>query len=112
MSYVESFVANFWLALCLYWLPMALCLYGYSVRTFRDYRQDVKRRESLAFYMPDLTVGVVVGRFLMAVFPIANLLAAVFDVAPEVFGDFFRWIGKALDIPLVPKRKPGTESTP
>lgn len=104
MTYIESVVASFWLAFFLYWLPLALCLYGYTVRTFRDYRKDVAAREK-DYYHPELTIGLIVGRLVMAVLPIGNLFAAVFNVAPEVFGDFFRWVGKALDIPLVPKKK-------
>lgn len=104
MSYIESVVANFWLAFGLYWMPLALCLYGYTVRTYRDYRKDLAAREK-DYYFPELTVGLIVGRLVLAVVPVGNLFAAVFNVAPEVFGDFFRWLGKALDIPLVPKRK-------
>jgi hypothetical protein len=32
---------------------------------------------------------------------VANLCATVFDVAPEVFGRFFEWLGKVFDVALV-----------
>lgn len=108
MTYIHDIAANFWLAFCLYWLPLALCLYGYSVRTFRDYRKDVADRDDAEhgrYYVPTLTIGLILGRLLMALVPVANLLAAIFNVAPEVFGDFFRWLGRTFDMPLVPKRK-------
>ena len=100
------------LALFLFWLPLLLCLYGYIVRSAREFSNDRAGRatselpasQSNGYYTPSITIGTLVGRFLVTVVPIVNLLAAIFDVAPEVFGDFFRWMGKALDIPLVPKR--------
>lgn len=54
-------------------------------------------------YKPTDTVGTIVGRVLVSWLPVANLWAALFDLGPEVFGRFFRWIGKVFDQPLVPK---------
>lgn len=97
---------NGMLALCLYWMPLAMCAYGYTLRTHSDYRKEVARRDKPGgHYFPELTVGVLVGRAFVTAAPIANLFAAIFDVAPGVFGDFFRWIGRVFDMPLVPKRK-------
>ena len=100
------------IALLLFWLPLLLCLYGYAIRSFRAFANDRAARataelpasQSNGYYLPSITIGTLVGRVLISVVPIVNLFAAIFDVAPEVFGDFFRWCGKAFDIPLVPKR--------
>jgi len=103
---------NSWLALLLYWLPLVLCAYGYTVRGVSKYREELtdrrKHEATGAYFHPQLTVGHIVGHVLLAASPIANLFAATFDVAPEVFGDFFSWMGKVLDQPLVPRRKPPT----
>lgn len=100
---------NGMLALCLYWLPLVLCVYGYTVRTWADYQDEVDKREDCekngGFYYPTLTIGTIIGRAVAAVIPVANLFAAIFDVAPKVFGDFFSWVGRVFDQPLVPKRK-------
>lgn len=101
---------NSWMALFLYWMPLALCTYGYSVEFVQKYRKELQSRakaeaDEKDYYFPSLTLGWIVGHVVLALMPIANMFAAVFDVAPKVFGDLFEWIGKALDIPLVPKRK-------
>lgn len=101
---------NSWIALLLYWLPLALCAYGYTVRGVQKYRKELADRAAAEaapnhYYAPELTFGTLVGYAALTACPIANLFAAIFDVAPRVFGDFFAWIGKTLDIPLVPKRE-------
>lgn len=103
---------NGWLALCLYWMPLVLCAYGYLVIAVRKYRDELTLREKMesqdppGYYQPELMIGTLVGYLLATVVPIANLIAAIFYIAPRVFGDFFEWIGKTFAIPLVPKRKP------
>jgi hypothetical protein len=101
---------NGWIALLLYWLPLALCAYGFTVRSVLKFRNDRGRRdeqesEEHGFYMPTLTLGTLIGYAVTTVVPIANLFAAIFDVAPKVFADFWEWCDRALNIPLVPKRK-------
>lgn len=97
----------------LYWAPLVLCLWGYSARTWRNFRIDVKRREEAlgktwGCYVPSDTVGTVLGRLLLSVCPVANILAAIVDVGPEVFSRVLRFCGDVLDIPLVPN-KPQSE---
>lgn len=108
---------NSWIALLLYWLPLALCAYGYTVRSFQRIAKDRQRREdalthkhSYSCYLPDITVGTLIGYVILSVAPVANLFAAIFDVAPKVFGSFIDMLGRVFDIPLVPKRD--TEKTP
>ena len=100
---------NSWIALLLFWLPLVMCAYGYSVEFVQLYRKELQGRakaeaDEKAYYNPSLTLGWIVGHVVITIVPIFNLLAAVFDAAPKAFGDFFTWLGKALDIPLVPKR--------
>lgn len=105
---------NSWIALLLYWLPMALCAYGYLLRTIYKFRRDRAQRDAEesgqrnAYYFPSLTVGTIVGYVALSVWPVANLFSAIFDVAPGLFRRFFEWCGRVLDVPLVPKRKQET----
>lgn len=100
---------NSWMAILLFWMPMALCAYGYTVEFVQKYRKELRDRakaevDEKFYYSPELTLGWIVGHVVLTVMPMVNAFMAVFYVAPRVFGDFFTWIGKALDFPLVPKR--------
>ena len=99
----------------LYWVPLSFCAYGYTIRTWVNYQKDVATRDAeimqlakppvhTVFYRPTDTVGTLIGRALITIIPVANLWAAVFDIAPKVFGSLFKWIGRVFDQPLVPKR--------
>ena len=107
LSYAPQW--NSWMAVFLYWMPLALCSYGYVVEFVQAYRSELRDRakaeaDDKDYYYPSLTLGWIVGHVLLTVMPMVNLFMAVFYTAPRVFGDFFSWIGKALDMPLVPKR--------
>jgi hypothetical protein len=120
LDWITSFIAaNPWnsaLAIALYWSPALLCIAGYTLRTWRDYRRDFNRRAEVrlknqerpgcSFYSPTLTVGDLVARAFLAATPIANLWAATFDIAPLFFSRVFSGIGRALCAPLVPRREP------
>lgn len=97
--------ATGWLGLLLYWLPLAVCLIGYVVRTWRNYQKDIKARAADSIYTPTDTIGTLIGRALVSVVPVANLWASVFDLGPKIFGRFFKWIGNVFDQPLVPRIK-------
>jgi hypothetical protein len=97
--------ANVWIALGLYWLPVAICAVGYVIRTWRNYRKDRKARDTEKFYSPTDTVGTLIGRGIVSVVPIANLCAAAFDLAPEMLGRFIERIGRIFNQPLVPRRR-------
>lgn len=117
MEYTRNFDFTSWMGFGLYWLPLSLCAYGFTLRTWANYQKDVAAREEytaaldtmenvrVRIYYPTDTIGSLIGRTLVTVLPIANLWAATFDVAPRLFGSFFRWIGQVFNTPLVPKRK-------
>jgi hypothetical protein len=85
---------------------MLFCLYGYTIRTWSNYRQDLGARAlNGSVYYPTDTVGTVIGRILASTVPVVNLFAATFDVAPSVFTSFFRWLGSVFDTPLVPRKE-------
>lgn len=106
LNYILTFQWNSWLAIGLYWVPLSFCVYGYTARTIKRYVSDKKERETPgAFYYPRETVGCLIGRALVTILPIANLWAALFDLAPKIFSEFFTLIGKIFDQPLVPDTK-------
>jgi hypothetical protein len=87
-------------ALWLYYVPAAICLVVYSIRTTREYRVDYKNSLKDNYY-PKLTVGVILRRILAALLPTFNIFAVVFNCS----GSIFDFIGKVFDMPLIPKRK-------
>lgn len=102
---IDYVLTNWWLSGLLFYAPMALCLYGYTIKTWKDYQLDTNRRDSGGYYSPSLTVGVILGRAVVSICPIANLFAATFDVGPKVFSSVIDWLGRVFDCPLVPARK-------
>lgn len=104
IDWILGFRFNGLLGICLYWVPLALCAYGYTVRTALNYQKDLKDRANPRYYAPTDTVGSLVWRVLATVMPVINLWAALVDVAPQVFSRLFRWLGRLLDKPLVAPR--------
>jgi hypothetical protein len=110
IDWVLNLWANRWIAFGLYWLPLAFCAFGYILRTGRNFRKDrAKRVEVGEFYHPTDTIGTLIGRGLLTIIPLANVCAAVFDLAPEVFGKFFSWLERVFSQPLVPDLPNGKE---
>jgi hypothetical protein len=105
IDYLKSIELTGVIGIWLYWLPGAFCTVFYIIRTARNYIQDKNNRESSKWYSPTDTIGTLIGRGIVSIVPIANLLAAIFDLAPEVFGKFFKYLDKLFNQPLVPKRK-------
>lgn len=110
IDFVLSFEFNGLLGIFLYWVPLSLCLYGYTVRTWTNYRKDVANREEAGrkehgYYYPTDTVGTIIGRAFATFTPLANIWVATFDVAPEVFERLGKFICRVFDQPLVPERK-------
>lgn len=106
---VSAFEITSTMGILAYWVPFAMCSIGYTARTWRNYRKDVNDRQASEkgdkYYAPTDTVGTLIGRGLVTVVPVANVLAAVFDVAPTMFSRFFGFIGDVFSQPLVPRRK-------
>ena len=90
------------MGLLLFWLPMVICGYGYTVRTFVRYRDCCEARDAGKYFNSD-TVGTLIARAIVTFFPVMNLMAAIFDLGPNLFGSFFSAIGRMFDKPLVSK---------
>jgi len=48
--YLLSFWMTGWPALPLYWLPLSLCVFGYTLRTTENYQKDLIEREKFLNY--------------------------------------------------------------
>lgn len=88
----------------LYWVPLSICVFGYTLRNAADYMNDKASRDSeeSSYYTPSLTIGTIVGRGLAATIPVVNMWAALFDVSPKLFSRFFTMLSEMLNAPLVP----------
>jgi len=124
-----------WMGMLLYWLPLSICVVGYTLRTAENYQKDlierdkvrnlIKKRKELdgnpeelerfnrnrdtdkyaSYYSPTDKIGTLIGRALVSVIPVANLWAGMFDVAPRLFHRLIERIEKIFDTPLVPPIK-------
>lgn len=102
----------------LYWVPLAVCAYGYTVETFKNYQIDLSRRTQyegylmqkelttayVPHYYPTDTIGTIILRIIVSIIPVMNLWTSLFQVLPSLLSSFFKVIEKILDRPLVPKR--------
>lgn len=104
MDYILNLKINSTLGILLYWLPLIFCGMGYFLRTYRNYQKDKAQRikPGEPWYVPTDKIGTLIGRGLISIIPIANLCAAVFDVAPEFFSKFFERLEDIFNTPLVP----------
>lgn len=116
---IDTAQFNSILGICLYWAPMSLCVIGYTLRTARNLRKDLITRRKckenwlsgnpegrslmcMDYYAPTDTVGTLIGRAFVSIMPVANIWAAMFDVAPALFGKLFDYITTVFNQPLVP----------
>jgi len=101
-DWLSSYSFTSWIALYTYWIPLVVCSVTYVGQFIDLYRKDLRdSQDDGKYYSPRLTVGWIVWRIIITALPCINLFAMVFDCA----GSVLRWIGDALDIPLVKKRK-------
>lgn len=97
---IVGFKFNSQLGIFLYWIPLCYCCYGFTIKTVKEYQQDLQERATDKHYYPKLKLGTIIGRVLAAMLPVINLFAAFFSILP----DTFERLGKLFDIPLVPKK--------
>lgn len=98
------------LGILLYWVPLSLCVFGYTIRTARNYMEDTTNRAAVVkagsgYYHPTDTLGTLIGRGIASIFPVVNIWCALFDIAPLLFQKMFRWFGRVFNQPLVPAPK-------
>ena len=99
-----------WVVVAFYWIPLALCAVGYTVRTTKEIKHDLNdRRQSdllpHGYYYPSVTIGTIAGRLLLTVTPLINIAAFVTDLGIDMIGHALDVIGKTLDCPIVSSRR-------
>lgn len=110
-DYIPNFVLNFQfnsiLGILLYWLPVLFCLVYRSVKTYKDIRYDIEKRNKggTNHYQEPVTVGSLLFGVFLIFTPAINLLYTIFTTAPAVLNRFFRIIGDILNQPLIPRKK-------
>lgn len=101
---------NVWLSIILYYLPLVICVIGYSQRVHEDIRTDIENRSEalknlqegkLDYYTPKVTYGSILGYAFVSIIPIANLWAALFDVSPHLFSKLIKWFKEFFDTPII-----------
>lgn len=101
---------NSWIGIIIYWVPMAICAIGYTLRTFANCGKELQERKAYArgdisCYEPEETVGVILGRMITCFIPIANLGVAVFDFGATYLELFVKFLDRTFNQPIVPKLK-------
>lgn len=132
ISYLLTNWMTGWMGMLLYWLPLSICVVGYTLRTAENYQKDLIERDKYrksskirkemgsdelndyirknkdeysSYYSPTDKIGTIIGRALVSIIPVANLWAGMFDVAPRLFHRLIERIEKIFDTPLVPEIK-------
>lgn len=109
MEYYRMFVEfatvgqmGFWT----YWLPMILCFVGYTGRTWYQIKELRRGRTDKYEYrhLDSITVGTILGRVLLSVTPIVNIIALVFGLSYDMMNKVGSWISNILSFELVKKR--------
>lgn len=113
IDWIMEFRFNSLIGVLMYWVPLSFCAVFYTVRSAVEYQWDLgtraKAEKNDGHYHPTISIGTIIGRGLATVIPVVNIWCAAFDLAPNVFGRLFRWIGRVFDQPLVPKRQKAVE---
>jgi len=94
----------------LYWVPVAICLWGYTLRNIEEVREDKKKRQEYldhqrSYYNPSVTTGTLLGRYIVSFVPVLNLGICAFDLLWEILEGFFIRIAAIFNRPLVPEKE-------
>lgn len=90
--------------LILYVIPTILCLIGYTIRCYKEYKRDLLR-EDLEYYMHKLTWGDVVLRLIVSIVPGVNVIALILDILAAPISTILDWLNEKRNIPVVIKTK-------
>jgi hypothetical protein len=96
---------NWFQFLCLAYFAPGLIVIMFDVygQTCQDVQMDLERRANSSYYVPTLTVGTIVKRFLFALLPILNFGRALYWFFHGAF-NLIELIAKTLTMPVVPKK--------
>jgi hypothetical protein len=103
---------TFWMATLGYALPVLINAFIFSQRSIAEYFKDISERSKQAknqndYYVPTLTIGSLVLRFLGVVLPIVNACVMIRNSHRILayISYVFEWIGDVMNTPLVPKNR-------
>lgn len=102
-SIVSDTSLNGTLAICLYWIPLLVCLVGYIFDFIRDYKADAEKYQE-PYYNPKLTVGSILGRLIITILPVCNLAVAIFKHLGKIIRKIIEVCADFLDIPIIRHR--------
>lgn len=88
----------------LYIIPALFCLFDFSLLSINDYFSDKKNRDKAKYYIPTLTVGVILMRIIASIIPFVNIAIFFFECFPRMAYKLFNIMNKFFNIPLVPKK--------
>ena len=100
VNIVTNVSFNSTMAICLYWVPMIICLVGYLFDFVKDYQTDAKNYQE-SYYDPKLTIGSILGRLIVSVMPVLNLGMALFKHMGNIIKKILLVCEKALNIPII-----------
>ena len=96
-----------------YYIPVLVCLVGYTCETVQEYSAEVARalmcRERNIGYNGNLTVGVILYRIIGTVLPVVNIGCILFDIGWPMLRYVNRTINSIMGIPLVKPHKSTTK---
>lgn len=92
MEYIDMVRFNANMMLWMYYIPTALCLVGYFIKTCKEFVRDREDRERY----DRLTYGEIILRLLGSFTPVLNILCVVLDLSKYFF--------KFLSMPVVPSK--------
>lgn len=86
-------------------LPAVLCLIGYFFRTIKKVKEDQLRQlEHGDWYVPEETIGTVLGRIIISIIPGLNITALLVDLFEETLEKIVPFIRRFINIPLIRKK--------
>lgn len=87
-----------------YYLPMVLCLVGYGYQILSRLKKDITGRKTEKYYSPDVTIGSVIGKIIVSICPLVNILAFVIDLALDTLALIINKVEAICMQPLVPRK--------
>lgn len=118
---ISNFYNSIYFEIILYWIPVMICLLGYTYKTYQNYLLAIKRRDlsngefltllgekikvsNINYYKTD-TYGMIVLRIVFSFTPGLNIVVIFFDHIPKILGKYFNAFIDFLDSPIVPRKE-------
>lgn len=92
------------IVLLFYAIPACICLISDVHKTVQDIKTDIRKR-SEAYYSPEVTIGRLLGKLLLTLIPVVNIIKALMYLLTDFAEIVISFVDKVLSTPLVPKKK-------